>query len=211
MDTIATIVVTAFINIIITGIVSNLIFLRYQKKIENTFAKSMLEYQTKFVRNHEKMVETLETIYQEYSEFRLETTNFLYDMVAPIKSGKKVNLSDIDNATRRSDEIFGYFEKNSIYLPPSTSEEIRDVLSKTKLINSMITSGLISLESCNTSAPLYISPSMFFMMLGLWNMKLDDINEDSFDAERFFDAVIKLMKDYLKVVEAHYRSVAKPS
>lgn len=65
INNIALIIVTAFINLA----VSNYIFFRYQKKIEDSFAKSMLEYQTKFVRNHEKRTEALEILYSKYKAF----------------------------------------------------------------------------------------------------------------------------------------------
>jgi len=77
MDTISLIIVTAFLNAIITGIIANLIFYRYQKKIEDTFARSMLEYQTKFVRNHEKTVETLDTVYKKFAEFESSFSKIL--------------------------------------------------------------------------------------------------------------------------------------
>lgn len=69
MNDIALIIVMAFINIVVTRIISNLIFLRYQKMVEDSFAKSYLEYQTKFVRNHEKQVGALELLCKNYGEF----------------------------------------------------------------------------------------------------------------------------------------------
>lgn len=205
MDTIATIIVTAFINVIITGVVSNFIFLRYQKKIESTFAKSMFEYQTKYVRNHEKMVETLETVYQRYSELRIELNNLMYDKITPIKLGEDVTVADLREAFKKSDEIFRYFEKNNIYLPQSTIVELRDVLSKTNMIYTVISLGVLILNPPKEVEYLSFSTIDFFLMLDMWNIKLEGVDEDNFDVERFFDGVIGVMKDYSKIIEKQYR------
>jgi hypothetical protein len=80
MDTLAIIIVTAFLNIMISSIVTNLIFYRKQKDIELSFAKkldefkanlqkSLLEHQTKFVRNHQKRIEALESLHSKYILF----------------------------------------------------------------------------------------------------------------------------------------------
>src|SRR5215208_2984174 len=80
MDTISIIIITAFITSAITGIVSNFIFLRYQKRVENTFAQQLDEFrsnlqysnferQTKFARIHEKRVEALEALGRLFRDF----------------------------------------------------------------------------------------------------------------------------------------------
>jgi len=65
MDTLSIIILTAVINAFVTAAIGGIVLYRIQKKIDNSY----FEHQTKFVRNHQKQVETLETLYQKFLIF----------------------------------------------------------------------------------------------------------------------------------------------
>jgi len=111
-----------------------MIFLRYQKKIENSFATSLFEHQTKFVRNHEKMVETLETLYKKYEVF----VSHYMDMQGSIVSGDIEFFSD-----EQKQEFFNasvgmlysdisdfsqYYRNNRLYLWEHANDRIGNLI-----------------------------------------------------------------------------------
>lgn len=211
MDTISLIIITAFATTIINGIVSNFIFLRYQKKIEESFVKSKLEFETKFIRNHEKLVQTLETIYQKYSEFRLEATRCLLDIISSLRGDeifhKEVNLSDIrkrlTEAFEISDKLFDYHIQHSLYLPTDISSEVGQILSRTKLIAALIEMGIRQIEN-----PDFIEFESLELMMGIWQIEPNfDINKPSMEA--FFEGIVTTLRDYSSSIEKHYREMAK--
>src|SRR5258705_9572997 len=120
-------IITIAANAIITGIIVYTI----QKKIENALAKrmeefkinlqySLFEQQTKFKRIHEKRVETLETLYQKFTVFRLELVRILYDAVSACKlSGNQLTINDkeIKECTKKLDDFNHYFINSRLYLP----------------------------------------------------------------------------------------------
>lgn len=136
MDTIAVIIITAFINIIITGIVSNLMFFRYQKKIESSFAQSLSEHQTKFERQHQKAAETLECLYKEIIVICDKYEQVVYGVAAFYRENleylKTMNLRllgldmrDIEYLKSKSNDFYNYFDSNRLFLSPSSISTIK--------------------------------------------------------------------------------------
>ncbi|SRR5258706_2238195 len=129
MNTIAIIILTAFINVVVTSIVSNIIFLRYQKRIENSFATALFEHQTKFVRNHEKAVETLDALYKKYivasQSIMNDTVVVSRIFLSPTRKGK----DDFEglHSFQLLDDYSAFFESNRLYLSDNINKEIRSI------------------------------------------------------------------------------------
>lgn len=81
---------TAVVDFLVTGILIGVLIYYIQHEIKKPFDEHMEEFkanlqrlnfeqQTKFVRNHEKMVETLETIYKSFSDFSTSTSKLLIE------------------------------------------------------------------------------------------------------------------------------------
>jgi hypothetical protein len=124
MDTIATIIVTAFINIIITGIVTNLIFYRYQKRIEESFSEKLeqfrhglqklsTEHHVKFSRNYPKTVEVLETYNQRLYEY-FQICHQLHLVIIKTIRGELLESTEIQGKREEFDRVVSDF---STYLP----------------------------------------------------------------------------------------------
>lgn len=122
ITSIALIIITAFINLA----VSNIVFYRYQKKIEDSFAKSMLEYQTKFVRNHEKRTEALEILYSKYKAF----TDYFFDM---LNAPEGVT---IEPPSSQTDDLKKYYSNCRLYFSEDEKTELDDII--TTSINLLI-------------------------------------------------------------------------
>lgn len=143
MDTLSAIIVTAFINILITGIVSNLIFYRYQKRIDNLYNRQMEEFrqrlayvnyekQTKFVTTHAKRVETLRTLYKKLVLYS-EGFTFMTHQVAYLYASKPDMVSMTESDYEKFGEILEdfrkYFWENRLFLPHEMVDKIRVVSS----------------------------------------------------------------------------------
>jgi hypothetical protein len=134
---IALIIVTAFINLA----VSNFIFYRYQKKIENSFAekletfranlqKSSTEHQVKFSRNYPKTLEVLETYHhklQEFSQFFHQVHLFI------IRAVRGTPLEDTEIQEKRHyffrvfQDFTTYLTANRLYLPDEFIKEFEQM------------------------------------------------------------------------------------
>jgi len=147
MNIIATIILTAFITSVITGIVSNFVFLRYQKRVEISFAEQLEEFrtklqlsnfekQTKFVRNHEKAVATLENLFKKYADVKLKLASIYYDVENFYKYfDAQVPFDDkFKIASEKIDDFRDYFSANRIFL----SEDAVDLVSKITVFNVFI-------------------------------------------------------------------------
>jgi DNA-binding transcriptional regulator/RsmH inhibitor MraZ len=145
MDIISTIIVTAFLTITINSIVSILVFSRYQKSIELSFAKQLEEFkanlqytnfeqQTKFVRSHQKRVETLDTLCHQFGEFSKEITIVGRKTMMKIWDKESIPKDEfekkIDKGFEKLYEVSTLLHNNQIYLPKSTFVEIREILKK---------------------------------------------------------------------------------
>ena len=126
MDTIAIIIFTAFANIIITSIVSNLIFYRYQKKIDATIQKSLFEHQIKFSRIYPKTLEVLETYNQKTLYCSRLSSKFGDEIIKAISEKDTFQAEEIKT---KHDELYGalvdfrkYIEDNRLHLPNALIE-----------------------------------------------------------------------------------------
>lgn len=129
MNEIAIIIITAFANAAVTAVISNLVFLRYKKEIENSFAQSLFEYQTKFVRNHEKTVETLDTLYKKYAALQRACRDFMN------QNERGGDDPDPTKVVSCIEDMSDYFIENRIYLSTETEKTIQTIVNNSwKLI-----------------------------------------------------------------------------
>lgn len=151
MNDIALIIVTAFLNILITGVVSNLIFYRYQKKIEDSFSKSLYAYQTKFSRSYPKFLDVLEGFIYKYDRFSFSYRGLVTSirhitiMDRFIENSGIVRVSDARSEIKESNlkrkqidealkESQSYFREVRIYLPDDSVMLIDEVLEKSQYL-----------------------------------------------------------------------------
>jgi hypothetical protein len=155
VDTIATIVVTAFVNIIITGIVSNLVFYRYQKRIDSAIAKSLFEHQTKFTQIHAKQVEALADLYQRFIVYKTDFNNMVAEATkleynvdesgkGQFKTWKKeefdkristVLSAKIGGNRKKYEDFAMYFDNNRLYLSDRVCTEISSIFGRHDLLD----------------------------------------------------------------------------
>src|SRR6266487_2305066 len=69
----------AVLNAFVTIILSGLFLFVFQEKIKSSFAKSLYQYQIKYSKGYEKRIETLETLYHKFVEFRNDFNSMLTD------------------------------------------------------------------------------------------------------------------------------------
>lgn len=200
INNIALIIVTAFINLA----VSNFIFYRYQKKIEDSFARSMLEYQTKFIRNHEKMVETLEVIYQKFSELRLETNRYIMNKILSSENDVDSVRGDLDDAFKKADDLFDYFVSNKIHLSSESLLEIGEVIITSKMLYSILSMGFIVLDSPNKEMKYLIYAMK--AAIKTWDIKINGVDEDNFNVKSVLVEIIEVLNNYSNIIEKHYRA-----
>jgi hypothetical protein len=131
MDTIAIIIVTAFVNIVISSIVSTLIFYRVQKKTELSFAKKLEEFranlqysnfeqQTKFARLHAKRMEVLETWFQKFREFEDALNAGISALRDDMENGTNTGFAEKEKlSSAKFTEFWKYYEANILFIPYS--------------------------------------------------------------------------------------------
>jgi hypothetical protein len=131
IENIALIIITAFVNLA----VSSILFYRYQKKIEDTFARSFLEYQTKYVRNHEKAVETLEALYRQYLVFH----GLYFDAVYAIEKSLVTTFDELSvTVSSALTDFSAIFDNNRIYLSPNEIKIIEGVYLNSHALNGIL-------------------------------------------------------------------------
>lgn len=138
MDTTETILLTALINIIITGLISGVAVYRIQRKIDAAFQQSLFEYQTKFVQIHAKRVETLENLYK---KFLLYIKTFQFDMSPEINAGlndSSIDFSKYEEAKSYSDDAGKYFLNNRLFLPSDIVVEIEKIFHRQTFFDFLI-------------------------------------------------------------------------
>ena len=199
MNNIALIIVTAFINLA----VSNFLFLRYQKKIESTFIKSVFEYQTKFTRNHEKTVETLETIYQKFQELQVKVNRNIMNIIVSSENDlpDDEHRNELKAVFEKADNLQEYYFARRIYLEEKTSEQIGQIVNKTKLLNLSIHMALIIFDAPDKEMPKMISA----LKISAENWGDIKIDEASFDAKEYLYEVMALLNSYSATLEHYYR------
>lgn len=91
MNDLPLIVLTALVNFLITGLVGGVIVDRFKKDMDDKYNRQMeefktnlqnlsFEYQTKFVRNHQREVEALENLCRKYNNFVVATKSDLHKL-----------------------------------------------------------------------------------------------------------------------------------
>jgi hypothetical protein len=137
MDTLAIILVTAFINIVVSSIVSNLIFYRYQKKIDDLYNKQMeefrkrLEYvnyekQIKFTKNYERTVETLDILYKKFVDFSVGFS-YILRKIEIHENIYKINFHEYKLNSQKLEEFKQCFLKNRQYIPSEVQDGIKEI------------------------------------------------------------------------------------
>jgi len=126
MDTTEIILLTALVNIIITGLISGIAVYRIQRKIDDGFQRSAFEHQTKFAINHAKTVETLQTLYKKLSDYYESFDYLIHRSADYCNSISKENLTkaDCEKAWGKLVDFRTYYWNNRLFL----SDEIADKL-----------------------------------------------------------------------------------
>jgi hypothetical protein len=190
MDVIATVIATAFFNIIITSIVSTFIFYRYQKKIENSFAKSFLQYQTKFVRNHQKRVEALEALYNAYNALMDFYIQPLYNREKVVGSPKS-QLEDFRMCYANNSL---YFSQDEIWTLESVYHTVTDL--------SPLAYKVDKIESHDKGMIDWINSEIRIADSDISPIRIEDPNK-----ELFVDQLIDAFKNQAKKLKKLYMTV----
>lgn len=142
INNIALIIVTAFINLA----VSIFVFYRYQKKIDDTYAKSMLAYQTKYVRNQEKTVETLQILYQKVVLYSIEFNDIIDRTFFYIigDSDKGVSITEYQEVFEKFKDSQTFFIENRLFLSEEIAYKIQSILGWIRHLHNLASDNLSS-------------------------------------------------------------------
>ena len=166
MDATEVILLTALVNIIITGLISGVVIYRIQRKIDSSFAEkiekmrsnlqlSNFEQQTKFARNHEKAVEVLETLLQKFIDFKMGFNHMVLASQRTTFSLERAQTflteDDIDSKYEIFISIMDYHARNRHVLPISTIIAIQKVFAS---VNTLFLLTRIAGENYRTKLPL---------------------------------------------------------
>jgi hypothetical protein len=162
MDATVAILLTALVNIIITGLISGVAVYRIQRKIENSFAEklerfksdlaySTFEQQTKFARLHEKRVQSLEALYEKYKIF-IDASNRWIEVIDRHMMGNALLLNqtiDIDQHLKIQREVqaklndcLNHFETNRLLFSVDLVNEIWHIFFEAGNAHSLIVMAL---------------------------------------------------------------------
>jgi len=228
---IATIVLEVVLTVVLTAICTGIIVFRYQKgveqqlflirkEIDERFDKAMLEYQTKFVRNHEKTAETIETLYRMYSDFRLGMTATLYKINA-ILSDIPILTNTVDDIPFSDDEVDSYVEKtkkfgeyyfnNRLYLP---SDEMKNVIQNIVHFQGdiFIVIKFISIIHKNMpKLPLIVEKinSLVESINKTTNIHLDFVEPTMDSVLRFITVVVRNLNEQYLLLEKIHNSISR--
>jgi len=141
MDTITTIIITAFINIAI----SSFLFYRYQKSIDLSFAKKLKEFehklqfsqfqqQTIFSKIYPKTLDVLENYHQKLLNCTSLVSNHIITSIGaslqskPLDKAKKLEL---ENEVREAkDDLDSYLEQSRLHIPDDILETVEQIHNK---------------------------------------------------------------------------------
>lgn len=126
METTEIILLTALVNIIVTGLIGGVVVYRIQKKIDDGFQRSAFEHQTKFAINHAKTVETLQTLYKKLSDYN-EDFRYLIDRSSRYynsKSDETITKADCEKVFEKLVDFRTYYWNNRLFLPDDIAEKI---------------------------------------------------------------------------------------
>ena len=112
------ILLTALVNVIITGLISGIAVYRIQRKIDDKFQRSAFEYQTKFTINHAKTVETLQTLYKRLSDYDESFADLISrsSLYCNSKSKENITKADCKKAWEKLVDFRTYFWNNRLFL-----------------------------------------------------------------------------------------------
>ncbi len=145
MDAFITAIIKALPDAIATAIVTVLlaggILFIFQKKIENSFAKSLFEHQTKFSKTYKDRMETLENLYQKFTIYKVDFSHMVEEASKlgyfPEKFSTTVSTMIMENR-RKYEEFRTYFASNRLYLSDNTCTEIHHLLARHDLMDMAI-------------------------------------------------------------------------
>jgi len=215
MDTIATIIVTAFINIMITSIISNLVFYRYQKRIESSFAEkleetkaslaySIFEQQTKFTTNYARRVETLDTLYKKFVAYN----NALEDLVSTKTEFVETIIEENewnqkrDNVNKLLKDFGQYYKDNRLFLPALITENISELYSEAEMVSFAFPLVLPFAERDETNTLNWRSKKTLTIPFNTGGMRYDN-------PVAFIDDMREKMDKQVRYLEHLYKSVAE--
>jgi len=130
---------TAVVTILLTG---GLLFL-FQENIKSLFARSLFEHQTKFVLNHAKAVETLETLYQKFKILTDALETWINQVRLLFGPGKpKIDRADYLEKRKSMraafDDFWDYFQAHRLYLSTELIHEVWEIYNEVTHTTSMI-------------------------------------------------------------------------
>ncbi len=216
MDTTTTLVLTILANAIVTGIIVYV----FQKRIENSFARSMEEFkaeiqlsvfeqQIKFTRNYEKMVDTLETLCRHYGDFAESLQNQIGEAGKfyshPRKKGNPLDNLDLSHAFDKLDVFWRYFETNRFYLPNEIVKEISNVYH-----NSFTILGLVAFALVADNTHPHGQKNFVAVNSGISSSKLriTNVSSETPNIKLFLDETKEEVNDRVQHLEDLYKSVA---
>lgn len=196
-------IATAITTVILSGV---LLFL-FQKRIEDFFARSFLVYQTKFIRNHEKLVETFERLYNLFAQYKMLYREIFEGSFYLIRSGAfKVDVAKYEKLKLMLDDLGKYFLINRLFLPEYLSDEIESIWLRHHSLESLLE--LFLMDNPSKNAMSIANLRLQVLSLGT---PVEDFEAKPYD-ERFMDLIVEMgneiEKDYKKL-EEFYRSVAE--
>jgi hypothetical protein len=125
----------ALATAVVTVILSGVILFLFQERIKTSLAKSLYEHQTKFSRNYEKQVETLETLYKKYLLFDEAFTDMVWTAtdyrVTSVDKEIKIDFDAFNIVTEINltlDEFREYFMNNRLFLSAYSIAEVEKIL-----------------------------------------------------------------------------------
>jgi hypothetical protein len=208
MSTAETIILTAVINLIITGLVGGIVIYRIQKKIDSSFQKSLFEHQTRFSRNYTRKVEILGTLYQKYLVFADTIHQMIHESVkspeelgAASKSHYIVNKQD--ETTEQINDFWHYHQFHRLDLTDAQAEEITQILNRSlRLQNAAL---MFAGSPVKRDTPL---PNWWLAAFDdLLDLKTDE--KETMNVDEVLSEVSRGLERQTRNIERLYKSVAE--
>jgi hypothetical protein len=118
----------------VTGIVSGLIFYRYQRNIQDRLDRQKFVFETKVGQGFVKTVETLENLHRMFGTYARAYTKVIGQMVNEHINNSLADISVYSQKlgdTRKLLEDYGdYFDENRRYIPKNRVHEIEEIFGK---------------------------------------------------------------------------------
>jgi uncharacterized protein YneF (UPF0154 family) len=197
--------IKAVITLVFGGIIGYFIKARIDK--------SVFQDQTRFVRNHSKTVEALETIYQKYSGIVTESKLVIHDIVWKDLQGEH----RARNLRKALEDLSTNFQNNRHYLNEKSRDIINNNIEKLKSLIIIID----SLEELKFAPDEFweqddgeskYASKLFINIVIKKELEAEDIEpintEDKFYYHRTLESVNKVLSSNLDVMANHYREIA---